>query len=82
MSTLYKQLQELKVKVAERTSEEFQRITAGGVQELIESQTIKGLAIGTTAPNFYLSDAKGNKLSLSEVLEQGPVVLSFYRGSW
>lgn len=82
MSTLNKQLQELKAKLAERTSEEFQRITAGGVQELIESQTIKGLAIGTTAPDFLLPDAKGNRVSLSEVLEQGPVVLSFYRGSW
>lgn len=82
MSTLNKQLQELKAKLAERTSEEFQRITAGGVQELIEGQTIKGLTIGTTAPDFHLPDAKGNGVSLSEVLEQGPVVLSFYRGSW
>lgn len=82
MSTLHKQLQELKAKVAERTSEEFQRITAEGVQELIESQAIKGLAVGMTAPDFCLPDAKGTQVSLSEVLEQGPVVLSFYRGSW
>lgn len=82
MATLYEQLQKLKAKVAEKTSEEFQRITAAGVQELIDSQAIKGLAIGTTAPDFSLPDSEGNKVSLVESLKQGPVILSFYRGSW
>jgi hypothetical protein len=49
MSTLREQLQELKAKVAQRTTKEFQRITAEGVQKLIESQAIKGLAVGITA---------------------------------
>jgi hypothetical protein len=82
LSTLREQLLVLKSKVAQRTTEEFQRITAEGVQKLIESQAIKGLAVGTKAPDFSLPDAKGNKVILSEVLEQGPVILSFYRGSW
>lgn len=82
MATLYEQLQKLKAKVAERTTKEFQKITAEGVQRLIDSQAIKGLSVGTTAPDFTLPDAQGNKVNLAEMLKQGPVVLSFYRGSW
>jgi hypothetical protein len=82
LSSLREQLLALKEKVAQRTTGEFQRITADGVKKLIESQAIKGLAVGTKASDFSLPDAKGNKVCLSEVLQQGPVVLSFYRGSW
>lgn len=82
MTTLREQLLELKAKVAERTSEEFRTITEGEVQKLIESQEIEGLPIGAKAPDFTLSDAEGNLVSLSETLQKGPVILSFYRGSW
>jgi hypothetical protein len=37
---------------------------------------------GDTAPNFVLPNALGTSVSLSETLEKGPVVLSFYRGGW
>ena len=31
---------------------------------------------------FELPDADGNTVSLADLLSEGPVVLSFYRGSW
>lgn len=37
---------------------------------------------GDTAPDFSLPDARGRQRSLSALLAQGPVVLSFYRGGW
>jgi peroxiredoxin len=37
---------------------------------------------GDTAPDFCLPDAQGRQRSLSSLLAQGPVVLSFYRGGW
>jgi peroxiredoxin len=37
---------------------------------------------GTAAPNISATDHKGNKIELNELLEQGPVVLTFYRGEW
>jgi peroxiredoxin len=40
------------------------------------------LAVGATAPDFSLPDAVGNKVTLSALLTEGPVVLSFYRGGW
>jgi peroxiredoxin len=40
------------------------------------------LRTGDVAPQFELPDAVGNTISLSDLLDRGPVVLSFYRGSW
>jgi len=37
---------------------------------------------GQTAPDFELPDAKGGTVRLSEKLQGGPVVVSFYRGQW
>jgi hypothetical protein len=82
LSSLREKLEDLKSKIAQKTPEEFRKITAGEVQKLIESQVIKGLLVGTKAPDFSLPDEKGNKVNLYEKLQQGPVILSFYRGSW
>ena len=37
---------------------------------------------GAQAPDFTLPDARGNAVSLSHLLMQGPVVMTFYRGQW
>lgn len=42
----------------------------------------KALRTGDRAPMFELPDAFGTTVRLVELLERGPVVLSFYRGSW
>lgn len=39
-------------------------------------------AVGASAPSFTLPAADGRSVSLSEALERGPVVLTFYRGAW
>jgi len=44
--------------------------------------TEHSLKAGDTAPDFTLPDAKGGRVHLADVLAQGPVVLSFYRGGW
>ncbi|MHB8691144.1 MAG: peroxiredoxin-like family protein [Solirubrobacteraceae bacterium] len=38
--------------------------------------------VGEKAPNFTLKDQLGREVSLAGELEQGPVVLLFYRGEW
>ncbi len=38
--------------------------------------------VGDTAPEFILPNINGGQTSLSELLDKGPVVLSFYRGGW
>jgi peroxiredoxin len=58
---------------------DFEKATA----ELAVSPLLDLIAkIGTRAPDFALPDAAGHIVSLTERLDQGPVVLSFYRGIW
>lgn len=53
-----------------------------GVFEIEASGVAPGLAVGDSAPDFTLSDALGAPVTLSGLLANGPVVLSFYRGEW
>ena len=57
------------------------RIDAG-VREIEASRAVPGLAVGDHAPNFTLPDALGRPVSLADLLAQGPVVVTFYRGEW
>lgn len=40
------------------------------------------LGVGSPAPDFTLPDATGKAVTLSDLLVNGPVVVSFYRGGW
>ena len=42
----------------------------------------KPLELGEQMIDFKIDDAAGGTISLSELLEDGPVVVTFYRGSW
>jgi len=41
-----------------------------------------GLEVGDKAPLFSANDQNGVEIQLSETLEDGKVVLTFYRGAW
>lgn len=58
-------------------------IMAQADDELAASQITKNaLKTGDVAPDFWLPDATGKKISLQETLTHGPVILVFYRGGW
>ncbi|QEG21641.1 peroxiredoxin-like family protein [Mariniblastus fucicola] len=38
--------------------------------------------VGQQAPGFELPNSQGEKVSLASLLSKGPVVVTFYRGSW
>lgn len=40
------------------------------------------IGVGSKAPDFTLPNANGESVTLSKLLEKGPVVVSFYRGGW
>lgn len=40
------------------------------------------IGIGQKAPDFELPNARGEAVSLADLLAKGPVVVTFYRGSW
>ncbi|WPL17421.1 Putative peroxiredoxin [Thiorhodovibrio winogradskyi] len=41
-----------------------------------------GPQVGETAPDFQLPNARGEMVRLTQRLQEGPVVLTFYRGAW
>lgn len=45
----------------------------------ILARTVK---LGDMAPDFSLKNTHGQLVALSELLDGGPVVASFYRGRW
>jgi peroxiredoxin len=51
-----------------------QLITSGAAEKVLKE--------GAQVPDFTLPDALGNAVTLSHLLMQGPVVISFYRGEW
>jgi peroxiredoxin len=63
--------------------DEQQATVENAFQDLLAS-SVAANAITTNdqASAFELPDVKGGTLSLGTALEGGPVVLSFYRGSW
>ncbi len=40
------------------------------------------LMVGAVAPDFSLTSTSSRTVSLSNLLDRGPVILTFYRGSW
>lgn len=40
------------------------------------------LAVGGMAPDFVLQNVAGERVSLAGLLERGPAVLTFFRGTW
>jgi peroxiredoxin len=53
------------------------------IEQLITSGAAeKALKEDAQAPDFTLPDALGNAVTLSHLLGQGPVVITFYRGAW
>lgn len=52
-------------------------------KELFDSgRAERATNVGDIAPRFTLPNATGDTVTLKDLLHDGPVVLSFYRGSW
>lgn len=47
-----------------------------------EDAAKNALTVGAKAPNFELKDSTGKLVSSKDLLKQGSLVLTFYRGSW
>ena len=45
-------------------------------------QQQRALKVGDIAPDFVLEDHTGQLWSSRSLLQQGPLVVNFYRGSW
>ncbi|SFD64358.1 Peroxiredoxin [Algibacter lectus] len=71
-----------KAGIAKFTKEKNQ-IYADDITSVVNSGILdKALNVGDKAPNFTLNNALNQPVSLYNTLENGPVVLTWYRGGW
>ncbi|GAA3788090.1 peroxiredoxin-like family protein [Streptomyces chiangmaiensis] len=62
---------------------EIREIMRRAGRELADSgQADRAMTVGDQAPGFRLPSATGQTVDLEELLADGPVVLTFYRGAW
>lgn len=82
MTTLKEQT-DAKVAAGRKGNPEFMK---GVDEEIAKAKAFQqggnALEVGQKAPDFKLPSADGKSVSLTELLEKGPVVVTFYRGSW
>ncbi|WP_071518002.1 peroxiredoxin-like family protein [Geitlerinema sp. PCC 9228] len=77
------ELTNLNQKLQDQIPEDSQAKMQQAKSELEKAHiTEHSLQEGDTVPNFTLPNATGNTVQLQTLLQNGPVVLSFYRGQW
>ena len=83
MSTLQSRLDHIKAGFLEKAPEDAKTIMARATQDLRESGILARIpAAGDALPPFELPDTAGNLVRSADLLEQGPLVLTVYRGVW
>ncbi|MGW4518744.1 peroxiredoxin-like family protein [Streptomyces sp. NPDC004393] len=83
MTTLNAELRTFYEARQQQIPAEIRRIMQRAGQELADSgQADRALTVGAQAPRFSLPSATGQTLTRDDLLADGPVVLTFYRGAW
>lgn len=81
--SLTAQLAERKAAFEASAEPTVRELYEGAIAELRASGVVEGAKqVGEEAPNFILPDAFGGTTSLLGMLDDGPVVLLWYRGGW
>ena len=72
-----------KASFSEQAPEAIQTLYADGIRAVVDAGVIeRAKKMGDRAPDFSLQNQKGEQVSLASMLEDGPVVLLWYRGGW
>ena len=82
MKTLKEQT-DAKIEAGRKAKPDFMK----GVDAIISKakefqQGADAIKIGQKAPSFELPNAEGKSISLDSLLDNGPLVVTFYRGDW
>lgn len=81
--SLTETINEYKVGFKEKAPQNVQELMQQATKALADSGiTLKAPKTNDTMPTFTLPNAQGSNVSLSNLLESGPVVVTFYRGGW
>lgn len=83
LPSLQKDLDKRAANFSASASEEMKTTFKNGIEHVAKSEAMKtARKSGQQAPDFTLPHATGEDIQLSELLEDGPVVLIWYRGGW
>ncbi len=81
--TLQAQLDAKRAEFETKASPEQVAAYNKGVDDVAASSVMQtALRVGAKAPDFDLPNATGQRVKLADLLKQGPVVLTWYRGGW
>ena len=73
----------LKTAAAAKISPEVVAVMQKTTEKLGKSDIFQRvIKVGDKCPDFSLADENGTQVELSNLLKQGPVFLSIYRGVW
>jgi len=81
--SLQDQIRTIKEEFLRHAPEETARIMREANERLIRADILKNaLKEGDRMPAFSLPNARGQNVTSRDLLEQGPLVINFYRGGW
>jgi hypothetical protein len=80
---LQEKLDAYKEGMVKKAPKEALEIMHRATEDLRNSAIMEGVVkVGDPAPEFELQNAAGARIRLKDLLSEGPLVLSFYRGKW
>lgn len=81
--SLQEKLNAYKEGMIKKAPKEALDIMHRATEDLRNSAIMDGVVkVGDKAPQFELQNSAGKPIRLMDLLSQGPLVLSFYRGKW
>ena len=81
--TLQQQIEVFLAQTAGQLPPELLANFYSSIETLVQTDIAKrSLKVGDKAPNFTLPDTFDKQVTLSELLQHGPVVVTLYRGEW
>ena len=81
--SLQAKLNKYKAGMQKKAPKEALEIMHRATEDLCKSATMESvIKIGDQAPNFELQNTSGDLIRLVDLIADGPLVLSFYRGKW
>lgn len=81
--SLARRLDEIRDGAAERLGEDTVEALHRSTERLREAGVADGaLGEGDRAPSFVLENQSGETVRMEGLLQEGPVVLTFFRGYW
>jgi hypothetical protein len=81
--SLQEKLDAYKAGMVKKAPKEALEIMHRATEDLRNSAIMEGvIKVGDPAPEFELQNSSGELIRLKDLLAEGPLVLSFYRGKW